>query len=102
MNYKKEYVLIDLWRKFPQFPRFPKPENQGFSTVPKNPSSIIGTFFGIPLFSFLTCLLYTMLSQKQIDSIEKLVLEENISYPVLMEFCCSKIAEVNTIVSFII
>ena len=43
-----------------------------------------------------------MLSQKQIESIENFVLKENISYQVLMEYCCSKIAEVNTIVSFII
>ena len=37
-----------------------------------------------------------MLPQKQIESIEKFVLKENISYQVLMEYCCSKIAEVNT------
>ena len=35
-----------LWRKFPQFPQFPKPENQGFSTVPDYQSFQIVPIFG--------------------------------------------------------
>ena len=35
-----------IWRKFPQFPQFPKPENQGFSTVPDYQSLKIVPIFG--------------------------------------------------------
>ena len=38
--------LYSLWREFPQYPQFPKPENQGFSTVPDYQSLKIVPIFG--------------------------------------------------------
>ena len=47
-NPKEKFFLAQclLWREFPQFPQFPKPENQGFSTVPDYQSLKIVPIFG--------------------------------------------------------